>query len=176
MWINMKIEILNALPENAKDIKNINSKTWFQTYKNDLYWINLETINKFPDTKEAINKFIDKKYNEILNNPWSYIVAKVNNEVIWYACWKIHLAKKFNELFSIYILPEYQNNWLWQKLINKVFDYLWVSKPIIVQVIEYNKKAINFYEKNGFKFNEKLSDIEIITWIFVPEIQMIKVF
>ena len=35
MWINMKIEILNALPENAKDIKNINSKTWFQTYKND---------------------------------------------------------------------------------------------------------------------------------------------
>lgn len=70
MWI----KILDALPENAKDIFNINAWTWLYTYKSKEYWINENLVNKYPTSEEKKLTFISKKSKEIQDNPWSYIV------------------------------------------------------------------------------------------------------
>jgi hypothetical protein len=51
---------------------------------------------------------------------------------------------------------------------------LWNSKDIIVEVVDYNEKAINFYESLWFVFEKQLDKFEIIDWICVWEIRMIK--
>lgn len=170
----MTIKIVNALPKNAIDIFNINSKTWLNTYKSDKYWIDEDLLNKYPTSEEKKLSFINKKNKEIQDNPWSYIVLIDDNKVVWYACWKKYLDKNYNEFFAIYILPEYHKRWLWKELANKVFSYLWFEKDIIVNVIWYNDNAISFYEKLWFQKNKNLENFEIIEWIWVPEIQMIK--
>lgn len=98
----------------------------------------------------------------------------IDNKVVWYACWKKYWDKNYNEFFAIYILPEYHKRWLWKELANKVFSYLWFEKDIIVKVVWYNNNALWFYENLWFKKNKVLENFEIIEWIWVPEIQMIK--
>ena len=162
----------NALKEDAKYILEINSKTWFDTYKRDI--ITKELDNKYKSTKEQKDIFLNKKALDIEQNPWSYIIAKHLWKVIWYACWKKHIDKQYNELFSIYILSNYQWIWVWKLLINQVFYHLWTEKDIIVKVVSYNKKAISFYEKLWFEFKEDLDDFEILPWVFVWEKMFIK--
>lgn len=170
----MTIRILNALPENAMDIFNINSLTWLHTYKSEKYWIDEKLINKYPTSEEKKLAFINRKSNEIQENPWSYIIVKENEKVVWYACWKKYSDKDYNEFFAIYILPEYHKRWLWKELATKVFSYLWKEKDIIVKVILYNQNAIDFYKKLWFEKDKDLENFEIFDWILVPEIQMIK--
>lgn len=170
MWI----KILNALPENAIDIYNINSLTWLQTYKSEKYWINENLVNKYTTSEEKKSAFINKKSKEIQDNLWSYIVLIDDNKVVWYAWWKRHSNKNYNEFFAIYILHEYHKRWLWKELANKVFSYLWFEKDIIVKVIWYNENAIEFYKNLWFEKDKDLEDFEIFDWIWVPEIQMRK--
>jgi len=168
------MDIYLAKPDDAIFISEINTKTWLSTYKSDEYWINEDLFKMYPTNKKDKDKFIKRKAKEILDNPWSYFLVKDNGNVIWYASWKIHKEKPHNEFFAIYVLPEYQWNWIWKKLANKVFNYLWSKKDIMVEVVWYNKKAISFYEKLWFEFSKELNEFEIIEWIWVPEIQMIK--
>lgn len=170
----MTIKIIKATSENAIDLSKINSLTWLNTYKSDKYWIDEKVMNKHQTTEEQKQAFLERKKSEIEGNPWSYIIAKENEKVIWYACGKRYLDKIYNEFFAIYILPEYHNKWVWKQLAENVFNYLWKEKDIIVQVIWYNENAISFYKKLWFIKDKDLNDFEILDWIWVPEIQMIK--
>jgi len=170
----MNINILTALPEDAIFIQEINSKTWLDTYKNKELWINKKLLEKNPTNEDSRKDFLKRKWEEIKKVPWSYFLAKDWEKVIWYAAWKKHQNKSNNELFAIYIVPEYQKKWIWKLLSHKVFDYLWNDKDILVDIIWYNKNAISFYENMWFIFNKNLDDFEIIDWIWVPEIQMIR--
>ena len=164
----MTIQIKEAIPNDAKFLAEINSQTWFNTYKNTKYWI----TEYIPNSEEQTQQYITKKSENIKNNPWSYFLAIDNWKVIWYANWKKH--EDFNELFAIYVLPEYHKKWAWKLLIQSVFNYLWDEKDILVNVIWYNTNAINFYKNFWFQYLKDLNDVEIIDNIFVPEIQMIK--
>jgi GNAT superfamily N-acetyltransferase len=170
----MNIKIITAIPSNAIDLSKINSLTYLNTYKSEEYWINEEIIKKYSMSEDQKRLFLEKKSKEIQDNPWSYILAKNGDKIVWYACWKKHIDKEYNELFAIYILPEYHKKWIWKLLIKEVFNYLWFDKDIIVQVIWYNENAIWFYKKVGFEKDIDLKDYEMLKWIWVPEVQMIK--
>ena len=170
----MNINIFEANPIDAKLIQEINSKTWLHTYKNEELWINDELLKRNPTSDNNKKIYLKRKGEEIKQNPGSYFIVKDWEKVIWYASWKIHKNKSYNELFAIYILPEYHKKWIWKKLAQNVFNYLWDKKDIIVTVIWYNNNAILFYENLWFIFSKKIDDFEIVNWIFVSEIQMIK--
>jgi len=118
-----------------------------------------------------MQEIIQKRQQEILENPWSYRIAKFGDKTVGYAGSRKHTD--FNELFAIYILPEFQGKGIGKKLINKIWEYLWKDKHTIVQVVGYNKNAINFYQKIWFVFEKNLPDFELVKGKFVPEIQMI---
>jgi len=169
-----QIVIVPAVPSDIIYIFEINSLTWFDTYKSEKYWITENTLNNIPENLEKRNIAIERRKKEILDNPWSYFLAKDWEKVVWYASWK--KWTDFNELIAIYILPEYQKQWIWNKLVTEVFKYLWIKKDIIVEVVDYNEKAIKFYESLWFIFEKQLEKFEIINWIWVWEIRMIKKF
>ncbi|MFT5280588.1 MAG: ribosomal protein S18 acetylase RimI-like enzyme [Flavobacteriaceae bacterium] len=84
---------------------------------------------------------------------------------------------KNNEIRAIYILPKYQGQGIGKKLLGQSFDFLKSDKDIIVHVVTYNKNAIEFYIKNGFKkteedFNDK--GFILKEGVVLPEITLIK--
>ena len=93
----MNIKIIKAKPEDAIHIKEINSKTWLNTYQNEKFWINEELLEKNPTTDESKKKFLERKKKELINNPWSYFIAKEWDNVIWYAAWRKHDNWLYNE-------------------------------------------------------------------------------
>lgn len=170
----MNITILPAVPSDAVFISEINSQTWFDTYKSEEYWINEEYVRNFPRNDDKRNVFIERKEKEISENFWSFFVVRDNGNVVGYAHWKMYPQKPFNELSGIYLLPEYQRKWIWTRLAGIVLDYLWKEKDVTVEVVWYNQNAINFYKKLWFVFIEELPKFEITNGIWVPEVRMLK--
>ena len=170
----MNITILPAIPSDAVFISEINSQTWFDTYKSEEYWITEELVKSFPEDNEWTKAFIERKEKEISDNLWSYFIARDNEKVVGYANGKIYPTKPFNELSGIYLMPEYQRQWIWTQLAEIVLNYLWKEKDVIVEVVWYNQRAINFYKKLWFVFVEELEKFEITDGIWVPEVRMLK--
>lgn len=170
----MTITISQAIPSDAASISLINSETWFDTYQSEEYGITQELVRNFPHNDDDRNAFIERKSKEISDNPGSYCIARDGEKVVWYAQWRIHQQKPFNELAAIYILKEYQGKWIWKQLAEKVFDYIGKERDIIVEVIGYNKNARTFYTKLWFVFLEDLEEFEMAPGIWVPEIRMLR--
>lgn len=170
----MTITISLAIPSDAVFISEINSQTWFDTYQSEEYGITEELVKSFPRDNDRRKAFIERKEKEISDNLWSYFIVRDDGKVIGYAHWKIYPTKSFNELSGIYLLPEYQRKWIWRQLAETVLYYLWKEKDVIVEVVWYNQRAINFYKKLWFVFVEELEKFEITDGIWVPEVRMLK--
>lgn len=168
--MNEKITIRPATTNDVDEIFEINSQTWLDTYASEEYDIWERDISNWWDNDKRENA-MKNRAEEISQNPWAYHVATFEWKVIGYTWGRKH--EQYNELFAIYILNTFQGKGIWTMLIPKVFEYLWNEKPIMVNVIWYNQKAIKFYEKIGFRFHKKLDDFELLPWKLVPEIQMI---
>lgn len=116
------------------------------------------------NTKQNMQKYLeegftaDKLTSELTNANSEFYFAEFDNKVIGYL--KINFGEAQTELRDqhaleverIYVLKEYQGKKFGQILYNIALDrakqsganYLWLG------VWEQNKKAINFYKKNGF--------------------------
>ena len=83
---------------------------------------------------------------------------------------------EFNELITLYVLPEYQGKGIGTKLWNEVSRICDPTKDTIVHVVIYNRQAIDFYKKCGFvdtgkRFtNEQIYKRRNIT---LPEMEMV---
>ena len=126
-------------------------KNYFQNRPKLFIVEDIEDRFKNSHTEEEV----EKRKNRIRNLPKNehYISAKIDNKIVG-VC-RIVLHEDKNQLQAIYVLPEYQGKGigyaLWQEA-KKSFDS---KKETIVQVAIYNKNAIAFYEKLGFKDNGK---------------------
>ncbi|MDD5376525.1 MAG: GNAT family N-acetyltransferase [Candidatus Gracilibacteria bacterium] len=170
----MNITIFPANPSDAIFISEINSQTWFDTYKSEEYGITEELVKSFPEDNEGTTAFIKRKEKEISDNLGSYFLVRDDEKVIGYANGKIYPTKPFNELSGIYLLPEYQRQGIGTQLAEMVLNYLGKEKDVIVEVVGYNQRAINFYKKLGFVFVQELEKFEITDGIWVPEVRMLK--
>ncbi len=81
-------------------------------------------------------------------------------------------GKEYNELKIIYVLPEYQGKGIGKMLASKALSLLDPRKDIIVEVVEYNKNAIGFYERLGFIEFEKGKGHEVPNGKIMPIIKM----
>ncbi len=150
------------------DIHNICFETWMVTYPNKKFNIREEDIRyKFEKKTKKKNTFkTDNKKSRLLLEFSGKIVAFCNCEE----------KKGFNQLQAIYVLPKYQGVGfayaLWEES-KKIFN---PQKDIIVNVASYNKKAINFYKKLGFKSTGKVllnEKHKMRNGAIIPELEMI---
>ena len=169
------IEILEAKPEDARDINDLLKKTWLDTYPNEKAGISKEDINKFIEerfTEESI-----EARAEAIKNPGEnkkFLVAK-EDDVLVGNCLFLNNEKNY-QLKAIYVLPEYQGRGIGQMFWKHAQDFLKDNKDIIVWVASYNEKAINFYQTLGFvKTDKDLSAqaYEVSPGKYIPEIEMV---
>lgn len=145
-----EIFIVPANPEDVKGMQEVFYKTWLDTYPNEEIGITVDDIeDRYKDrlTKESLAK----RAESIANLPKDHklFFAKEGDRVVG-VC-RVVNRPDVNQLQAIYVLPEYQGRGvgklLWEEA-KKNFDQ---NKDTIVQVVTYNKKAIEFYKKLGFK-------------------------
>lgn len=142
MYSNITIQ--KAIPEDALGIGDVFYKTWLATYPNEEFGIIKEDIEfKFKDR----NNVDGSKYSNLPDNV-IFLTAKDEGGVVG-VCRLVRHENK-NELKAIYVLPEYQGRGIgkmfWKEAVN-FFDY---AKDTIVNVVVYNKNAIEFYKSLGF--------------------------
>lgn len=145
----LSIEIVEASPEDARPIREVQYNTWLATYPNEEYGITLDDIHdRF---KGSFDEKIKKSEETIRNLPEGqrYVVAKNNGRVIGFAISRKHEDK--NQLHAIYVLPEFQATGIGKRLWEQACQIFDSTKDTVVEVASYNSPAIEFYKKLGFE-------------------------
>lgn len=169
-----KIKIFAAKSSDALGIIKVQKITWLDTYPNKKYGITKKIIeSRFVNMKERAAKW---RKNNIGSKIWRCWVAK-NGEGVVAFCGAGKLKER-NQIGAIYILPKYQNQGIGKALMDKAFEWLGERKNIYLGVAPFNKKAIKFYNKFGFKFvsNGGKPKIHQIGSAKFPEVEMVKIF
>jgi len=168
----MKIKVEKPKPEDVEGIFKVQKETWLATYPNEEAGITVEDIEE----KDFFNPEKIKRYKkEILDNKnrqtW---VAKDGASVIGFC----GALKEYDmlRLSAIYVLPKYQGRGVGKMLMSEGLNWLGDCE-VEVRVAKYNKQAIDFYKKFGFK---EVSDVDrkelhsFPSGKLIPEILMIK--
>ncbi len=175
--INKNYIIRKAVWDDFMSIHNILFTTWLDTYPNKEFNITKEDIEFNFQQKllpEEIAKAKIKNYeSENLSNI-SRLILEFSNIPVGFC--RSEEKENHNQLQAIYVLPKYHGMGfgyaLWQEA-KKIFN---PKKDTIVHVASYNQKAINFYEKLGFKSTGKIFFDEkhkMRNGAMIPELEMV---
>lgn len=121
-----------------------------------------ETFRPY-NTEEDIQAYIQKAYQldlikqQLESSNYVFFIAYFNNEVAGYAklipnSTYIGLTDKSIELEKIYVYAKYQGTGVAQELLNSCVDWSIQQhyNTLFLGVWQENKRAIRFYEKEGF--------------------------
>lgn len=172
----MNIEIVKpTIPDDVPQIQEVFYRTWLETYPNDEIGITRVDIEEqFKD--RFSQEYIAKRAENLSKMPenQNFLVAKYLGNVVG-VC-RMIIRDEYNQLQSIYVLPEYQRLGIGKMFWNKALDFFEKNKKIIVQVATYNVKTIEFYKKLGFidtgkRFTEERHRMPI-SGVLIPEMEM----
>jgi len=165
-----EIKILNIELGDESGIIQLLKETWLATYPNKEYNITREDILKKDwGSKERFEKW-KKIIAENGKNGVFNFVAKDGNKIVGFC--QVVKEKDYNELKIIYVLPEHQGKGIGKMLANRAISLLDFSKDTIVEVVKYDKGAIEFYKKLGFVKFEKGKGHEVSNGKIMPTIRM----
>ena len=165
-----EVKILDATPGDESEIIQLLKETWLATYPNEEHSITREDILKKDwGSKERLEKWKKIIAENGKSGGFSF-VAKEGNKIVGFC--QVVKEKDYNELKIIYVLPEYQGKGIGKMLANRAMSMLDFSKNTIIEVVEYNKGAIEFYKKLGFVEFEKGKGHEVPNGKTMPTIKM----
>ena len=167
------IQIRLAEPADVRGILKVRKAAWLKTYPNKRYGITLKEIKtqKFFSLQRSA-RWKHSIMNRKENQHW---VAEKNKKIVGF-CMAIKKMSQ-HRIGSIYILPSYQNQRIGQKLSAAAFKWLGVNKKILVTVAKYNRQAIKFYKKIGFRKNRNVpasQSYKLPSGKPLPEIEMVR--
>ena len=163
----MKFKVREALLSDVDAIANIHVSSWINTYSGLMpqTYIESYTVEK---RKKLWSNIIEKSLAEV-------IVADVDDRLTGFLCCGQPKSLKGTDVYdlsSIYVQPDKTGSGIGQALYDECERILIVlgAKKVSVWALDSNKRAINFYIKQGFaptgKTNEEyvgdvvLKDIE----------------
>ncbi len=132
----------------------VHYKSWHETYSDliDAAYLEQLTIEKCTD---IAHKWTD-----------NIIIAKDGEKVIGfvgYGAYRDETLPLHGEIFSIYVLAEYQGRKVGYGLMNAALDKLSDYGKIALWVLKGNDSAIRFYERYGFRMDGTESEIMLGT-------------
>ncbi len=176
MEINKDYKIRKINETDVLSLHNVYFLTWLDTYPNkELNIISEDIVYKFKQrlkpkgVKEAREKIAQTTEIELK------ILLEHKGKVV--ALCNAVKNKDYNQLLAIYVLPEYQGLGFGTALWNEVEKFFNPNNKVIVHVVSYNKKAIEFYKKKGFKDTGKIftdKRFKMRNGAMIPELEMIK--
>ena len=163
----MNIKIREAKKEDADKIQKLYYVTWLNTYVNEESEITKDKLEK------RFSNLLSEKSIEWLKNfiesgipkNHKYLFAEHDNNIV--GVMYVEREVDHNRIQGLYILPEYQGKGLGTSFWNEAYKIINKENNTVLDVVEYNKKAIEFYKKFGFidsgkRFLEEVSNIDYI--------------
>ena len=169
-------KIRRITPDDYLGLHNVYFLTWLNTYPNEEFNITVDDI-KYKYEQRLLPEKIAEYKKKILEKEKNEISLLVEHQGKIVALCNATCKTDFNELQAIYVLPEYQGQGLGRALWQEIEKILDPKKDTFVHVVSYNKKAISFYQKLGFKivggifFDEKF---KMRNGAIFPELRMIR--
>jgi predicted GNAT family acetyltransferase len=143
------LHIRDAEPGDVRGVNQVLYEAWLVTYPNAEIGITKEDIeHSYVDTftEEAIRKK-EERMRHIPKNQ-KRLVAVYENRVVGVTT--MVQREEYNQLQTIYILPEFQGKGIGTMLYAEAVRFCDTNKKLIVHVATYNHTAIAFYQKRGF--------------------------
>ena len=167
-FLPMGYKIRLAEISDVREIVFVHAETWKTTYEGIIDQAFLESLDSEDRLIARKSRLLDKtRYcfvvvyqNQIIGFCESGPVIFHENRTLWKEQWKQY--ENFGEIYTLYILKEHQKKGIGQALFYqakiKLKEQGYMS--FLVWVIEENKTACQFYEKNnGIKVDETLMRI-----------------
>ena len=132
----------------------VHYKSWQETYAG---LIDAEYLKNMTEEK---CKAIAYKWTD------NILVAKDGDRVIGfvgYGKYRDDTLTDSGEIFSIYVLADYYGKKVGFELMNAAFEKLAAYKQIAVWVLKGNERAIRFYKRYGFRFDNMEQEINLGT-------------
>ena len=148
----MKVERINI--DNASSASHIYALSWKAAYDSII-------------PKDYLDNLSLERWTPLLkNSPFDgYVLEEDNTYVATSSISKGRdmLFSDWGEIISIYVLPSHYHKGYGKFLLNYVLKELFAKgyEKIYLWVLEENKVAKSFYEKNGFSFNGDKAKIVI---------------
>lgn len=146
--------IREVKPEDSLQLTRLYHVTWLDTYPNEKAGITRDDIEQsYKDSyTEAFQEKQKKRLSSIGENE-KYLVAEMDGKLVGTTRMVRHAD--YNQLQTIYVLPEHQGRGVGQMLWDEVYKFANPLLKTIVHVADYNDKAISFYKKQGFVMTGK---------------------
>jgi len=149
------ISIVRTKKELLELLKMVRT-TWIATYTNPERNLSSSMIAAHIDQHNN-DEYIKMRFKALKGkNRKNWVAKNINGRIIgWIGC---EINNENIGSFGIYILPSYQGHGVGTKLLSKAIKWLGRAEKIEINVLDYNKKTIQFYKKFGLKFNGKKDD------------------
>ncbi len=135
-----------ATEDDAANICLVQQITWRATYASKENHITQEEIDEYTSSWTSDRNI--QLFREIIMCRDEWLVVEIEEKVVGHLLIEKENDHKIIRMF--YILPKYQNLGLGRALLNLACAGNEID--IIVDVVAYNQKAINFYKRNGFEY------------------------
>lgn len=149
------VEIERAAPDDAEIICDIRDRAWLEAYPNAELGITPEDIKLNAQGRDGV--FVPRRIahlkDKLANDDGTGLttfVAKVDGKVVGYIDPQIDEQNR-RSIAAIYVAPEVQGRGIGGQLMQKVLDLYGRDEDIYLEVVSYNKNAIEFYKQFGFE-------------------------
>jgi GNAT superfamily N-acetyltransferase len=148
-----EITITQAAPEDAEKLAHIKQSIWLDTYQNEEIGIDADDIlaKDFLCKERIAARAEHMRANDGINHT---LVARVGDQIVAYG--RAVRGDKFDEIVTLYVLPEWQGKKIGSELLRHLLKWLGNHRDVMLGVVPYNANAIRFYEKSGFKLGKKI--------------------
>lgn len=144
-------EIREATLDDVEAVRRMHAQSWLDTYPNEEAGISYEWVKQETDswlTPEGLEGSREY-FRKVLDNPdHFYRIAVDGDRVIGLVHTDIKDGHK--HLGALYIDKDYHGTGLAQTMIKLADDWI-DGEEVSLEVVTYNKRAIRFYEKQGYK-------------------------
>lgn len=147
------IAIERATLDDIPAYRSVQSAGWRDAYPNDdrgvlthlveQYTASWLTPEALAESREYVKKFLDDPDHHFL------YVAKDDGKIVGMTH-SSHLDGK-QHLEALYIDQQYYGTGLGHRMIEAALSHFDHTKPITLDAVDYNNRAIRFYEKHGFR-------------------------
>ena len=170
------IEITDAILSDARGLMEVRYKTWRSTYPRIYPGITEQDVDeKFADFEEAVKHIEEGIAKE--NPHKKFLVAKEEGNVVGFLI-ASQVTDEPREIKALYVLDEYQGKGIGKKLMKNGLEWLDAgNKPVTLEVVSANQRAIDFYKRFGFEKSRDLpmlSEVDAPDGLPIPSIEMVR--
>ena len=166
------IKIRQAIPDDAKQIVDISHRSWKLTYPNQSIGLTSKMVDaRFKNLDSVIQGWQNSILSQDENN--LVLIAEIDSVVVGFCrCGKL---EQIGEIRAMYVDPNFVRNSIGKLLMTEALQKLSCCKIVIVHVANYNQRAIDFYQSQGFKKNTvPVNSVRITDDVEIPHIEMEK--